>query len=75
MTVIPNAMDDCNGDGNVAPIVPIEPIQPINRRIPVPTTSAINIVIVPFSIVHADSENVKCLNFFVIFRIMSIKCL
>lgn len=53
---MPNAMDVCNGGGNIGLMVPREPIQPINRSIPVPRISAMNIVVVPFCMIHIESE-------------------
>lgn len=51
-TVKPKVNAVCSGGGGAGPMVPIHPIQPRKMRIPVPTISAANIVIVFFCIFH-----------------------
>lgn len=57
-TVKPKVRAVCNGGGGAGPMVPIQPIQPINKRIPVPTISAANIVIVFSCIFHITSVKI-----------------
>lgn len=57
-TVKPKVSAVCNGGGGAGPMVPIQPIQPMNKRIPVPTISAANIVIVFSCIFHKASVKI-----------------
>lgn len=50
-TVKPKVNAICSG-GGAGPMLPIHPIQAMNTRIPVPTISAANIVIVFFCVFH-----------------------
>lgn len=63
-TVRPKESAICSGGGGADPMVPTHPIQPMNKRTPVPTISATNIVIVfpctfhipPVKIVQANFD-------------------
>lgn len=55
LTVRPKVKAVCMGGGGAGPIVPMQPMQPMNMSILVPTTSARNIVEVPFSIFHGST--------------------
>lgn len=57
-TVKPKVSAICNSEGGVGPMVPIQPIQPMNKRIPVPTISAANIVNVFSCIFHITSVKI-----------------